>query len=185
MQAVLPLRLPSMLSSDNEQAGKSPAPEPSNHLRLGMIAAALCATLAGGCAAPNAARGTDATKAQVAAAERAFASAMAQRDFEAFSALIADEAVFFSGPMPLRGKAQVTAWWARYFKDATAPFSWEPDEVEVLDSGTLALSSGPVRDGNGKVIARFTSIWRQDSPGTWRIVFDKGSPVALPRGSVQ
>lgn len=27
---------------------------------------------------------------------------------------------------------------------AEAPFSWEPAQVEVLDSGTLALSSGPV-----------------------------------------
>jgi ketosteroid isomerase-like protein len=185
MPAVSYCATSSMLLNDNEQAGNSRQAEPSSHLRVGMIAVALCAWLAGGCAAPNAARGTDATKAQVTTTEHAFASTMAQRDFAAFSAFVADEAVFFSGPTPLRGKSQVTAWWARYFKDATAPFSWEPDEVEVLDSGTLALSSGPVRDRNGKVIARFTSIWRQDSPGTWRIVFDKGNPVTLPPGGAQ
>jgi hypothetical protein len=49
--------------------------------------------------------------------------------------------------------------------------------VEVLGSGTLALSTGPVRDPSGKLIGTFTSIWRQDAPGVWRIVFDKGNPV--------
>ena len=39
--------------------------------------------------------------------------------------------------------------------------------------------SGPwrrVRDPDGKVIGRFNSIWRQEAPGRWRVVFDKGSP---------
>ena len=44
----------------------------------------------------------------------------------------------------------------------------------MLDSGTLALSTGPVRDPAGKQFAIFMSIWRLDSPGTWRIIFDKG-----------
>ena len=120
---------------------------------------------------------------QVVATERAFAKSMADRKFEAFSSFVSEEAVFFSGPTPLRGKAQVTSWWARYFDTPEAPFSWEPDEVEVLESATLALSSGPVRDAAGKVIARFTSIWRLEAPGKWRVVFDKGSalPPASPR----
>jgi hypothetical protein len=58
-----------------------------------------------------------------------------------------------------------------------APFSWEPDQVEVLDSGTLAHSSGPVYDPKGKIIARFNSVWRLEAPGKWRIVFDKGTDV--------
>jgi len=117
-------------------------------------------------------------KEQVIATERAFAETMARRDLEAFAAFVSDEAVFFSGPTPLRGKKHVVEGWSRYFEDSDAPFSWEPDEVEVLDSGTLALSTGPVRDPSGKVIARFNSIWRQEKPNVWRIVFDKGSPAS-------
>lgn len=113
---------------------------------------------------------------QVMAAERAFAKTMADRDHRAFATFVADDAVFFSGPKPLRGKAAVVDFWARFYKEAPAPFSWEPDEVEVLDSGTLAISSGPVRNPQGKVFARFNSIWRLDAPGQWRVVFDKGSP---------
>jgi len=41
----------------------------------------------------------------------------------------------------------------------------------------LALSSGPVRDPQGKLIARFNSVWRLEAPGRWRIVFDKGADV--------
>jgi hypothetical protein len=33
---------------------------------------------------------------------------------------------------------------------------------------------GPVFDPAGKCIGRFNSIWRQEAPGVWKIVFDKG-----------
>jgi ketosteroid isomerase-like protein len=113
----------------------------------------------------------------VEATERAFAKTMADRDFERFTAFLSDEAIFFSGAEPLRGKREIAERWSRFFQGAEAPFSWEPDRVEVLDSGTLALSTGPVKDAHGKLVARFSSIWRQKPPGVWRIVFDRGSPV--------
>ena len=48
--------------------------------------------------------------------------------------------------------------------------------MEVLDSGTLALSSGPVHDAGGKLVAEYNSIWRLEAQdGAWRIIFDKGS----------
>ena len=112
---------------------------------------------------------------QVRGTERAFAATMAARDLTAFSRFISDEAVFFSGPTPLRGKAAVVNFWKRFYEKPQAPFSWEPGVVEVLESGTLALSSGPVRDAKGEPAGTFTSIWRQEAPGVWRIVFDKGN----------
>jgi ketosteroid isomerase-like protein len=111
---------------------------------------------------------------QVTAAEIAFALTMANRDHDAFTGFLADDAVFLSGPTPLRGKAAVAAWWKRFFTQPEAPFSWRPETVEVLDDGTLALSTGPVFDPAGKPVASFTSVWRQVAPGVWRIVFDKG-----------
>lgn len=111
---------------------------------------------------------------QVTTTERAFAKSMAERNFAVFTSFIADDAVFFSGAKPLRGKVQVTQTWQRYFTEPTAPFSWEPQQVEVLDSGKLAMSTGPVRDADGKPIGAFNSIWRQQASGVWRIVFDKG-----------
>jgi ketosteroid isomerase-like protein len=120
---------------------------------------------------------TDSLQQQVFAAERAFARSMADRDVSAFASHVSDEAIFFNGADVLRGKKQVLASWSRFFKGRTAPFSWEPDRVEVLQSGTLALSTGLVRDPKGKVVGRFNSIWRREAPGVWRVVFDKGSPA--------
>lgn len=111
---------------------------------------------------------------QVVQAERAFAGAMAARDFEAFTGFLSREAVFMSPAGPQRGKDAVAAGWRAYFDQPQAPFSWEPEEVEVLASGTLAYSSGPVKDAAGRPVGRFHSVWRLEGPGTWRVVFDRG-----------
>jgi len=118
---------------------------------------------------------------QVADTERAFARSMAERDHSAFTSFLSEQACFFGGGQVLRGKAAVAAGWKAYFDAAGAPFSWEPDQVEVLADGSLALSTGPVRNPAGQVIARFNSIWRQEAPGVWRVVFDKGQPPDPPR----
>ncbi len=116
-------------------------------------------------------------KKQVFEVERAFAATMKQRDHAAFVRYLSDEAVFYSRPAALAGKEAVAKQWKAYYDGKDAPFSWEPDSVEVLASGTLAFSSGPVYDPSGKVVSRFNSIWRQDAPGVWHVVFDKGTPV--------
>jgi ketosteroid isomerase-like protein len=151
---------------------------PARHpltIHFASVACVCAGLLVAGCATPAPAPGDADLKRQVAAAERAFAKTMADRDHAAFVTYLADDTVFFTGPKPLRGKAQVAAVWKRFYERPEAPFSWEPTEVEVLEAGTLALSSGPVRDPTGKVVATFTSIWRQEAPGVWRVVFDKGN----------
>ena len=112
---------------------------------------------------------------QVENTERAFAQTMADRDFEAFTSFLSPEAIFFSGEQALRGKNVVAEKWKPYFETPGAPFSWEPKTVEVLDSGTLALSSGPVYDPQGVCVGTFSSIWRREASGDWKIIFDKGS----------
>lgn len=111
---------------------------------------------------------------QVAETERAFAKTMAERDFAGFQRFLADETVFNSGSKPLRGKAAVAEAWKRFYAEPAAPFSWRPESVQVLDSGTLALSRGPVFDPAGKEVGRYNSVWRLEADG-WRIVFDFGS----------
>ncbi|MDQ6917684.1 MAG: DUF4440 domain-containing protein [Pseudomonadota bacterium] len=135
--------------------------------------------LLGACAAPTPRDAADTARAEreVTDTERAFAKSMADRDFSAFKSFLAEDTVFFSGPTPLRGKQRVADFWQRFFDKPQAPFSWQPDQVQVLESGDLALSSGPVRDPGGKLFATFTSIWRREAPGQWRIVFDKGNDV--------
>jgi ketosteroid isomerase-like protein len=135
-------------------------------------------TLVSGCATPSApATDPQQLRRQVAETERAFAKTMADRDFAAFTTFLSDDAIFFSGDKALRGKREIANAWRALYATPKAPFSWEPSQVEVLDAGDLALSTGPVRDGEGKLLATFTSIWRLEAPHTWRVVFDKGNDV--------
>jgi ketosteroid isomerase-like protein len=146
-------------------------------MRRGIMVAALGTAMLPGCASVTPRPvGADLQR-QVADTERAFAKTMADRDHAAFASFLSDETIFFSGAKALRGKQQVADAWKRFYDGPAAPFSWQPEVVEVLDSGTLALSSGPVRNPQGKLVATFTSIWRQEAPGTWRIIFDKGNAV--------
>jgi ketosteroid isomerase-like protein len=112
---------------------------------------------------------------QVREAETQFAQSMASRDFARFSELVADDAIFFDDRGALRGKAAVLAAWRPFFAGPDAPFAWRPEIVEVLESGGLALSTGPVVAPSGQRIGTFNSIWRREPDGRWRVVFDKGS----------
>lgn len=145
-----------------------------NRRRTGSVLGAAVALVfnAATAAAPDLA---DLTR-QVTETERAFARSMADRDLAAFEHHLSVHAIFYDGKTALRGPQAIVAAWKRRYESPVAPFSWEPDQVDVLADGMLAHSSGPVRDPTGKPIARFHSVWRQESPGVWRIVFDRGEP---------
>ena len=112
---------------------------------------------------------------QVEATERAFAQTMADRDHGAFVSFLADDTIFVSSSGPLRGSPQVAAAWKPYFEAPQPPFSWEPEDVIVLETGMLAVSSGPVYDAAGKRSGTFNSIGRLNADGRWKIIFDRGS----------
>jgi ketosteroid isomerase-like protein len=147
---------------------RHPPPTPARWL---AAVAVLLTTFSSGAQLP-----LDTRRAEVFAAERAFARSMAERDFAAFGRYVADDTVFFSGTTALRGRAAVLTAWQPFFAGPTAPFSWDPDQVEVLESGDLALSTGLVKNPEGVVTARFNSIWRRQPDGRWLVVFDKGGP---------
>ena len=113
---------------------------------------------------------------QVRATERAFAKTMADRDPAAFARFLSADTVFMSGAKALRGPVEVAKAWQGFFT-GPVPFSWEPENVEVIGSGDIAMSSGPVRDPSGKRTGTFNSVWRLEKDGKWRIVLDNGCPA--------
>ena len=145
-----------------------------NHVRS-FLTALMMLTAAGVVSESSASEsGVAALQEAVRATEQAFAQTMADRDFDAFKTFLSPEAVFFSGDRALRGAEDVANAWKPYFDGPQPPFSWRPETVEVLASGSLALSSGPVFDPAGQRVGTFNSIWRRDASGGWKIVFDKG-----------
>jgi ketosteroid isomerase-like protein len=113
---------------------------------------------------------------EVRARETAFAKSMADRDLAAFTSFISPEAVFVGVGGTTRGPKEIAAAWTRFFDGPDAPFSWRPEAVEIISSGTLALSSGPVFDPKGQRIGTYNSTWRRDPDGVWRVIFDNGCP---------
>jgi ketosteroid isomerase-like protein len=140
---------------------------------LVMTAGLLATAGAGSHATGRAQADVAALVVQVREAETAFAKSMADRNHAAFGLFLSEEAVFVGGSQTLRGRQAVAEGWKPFFEGAEAPFSWAPERVEVLDSGTLALSSGPIRDRQGGRTGTFNSVWRRERDG-WKIVFDKG-----------
>ena len=101
--------------------------------------------------------------------EAAFANTMLDRDLQAFASFLSDEAIFLSGGTTSRGKELIVKQWKQYYDAENIPFTWQPETIVVLDSGTLALSSGPFYNSEGKIIANFNSIWRREKSGHWKI----------------
>lgn len=161
---MMPIRAPR-----GHWAGPLASPLPS--VMAGLVVLGLVLG-GGGTAAAGEAR--DALAAAVRAREVAFAKTMADRDLAAFSSFVAEDAVFM-GPTVLHGRKAVVEGWKRFF-EGKAPFSWSPEQVEVTLSGTLAISSGPVFDPDGKRVSTFNSTWRRDPDGEWRVVLDNGCP---------
>jgi ketosteroid isomerase-like protein len=131
----------------------------------------LCAITSAG-AAEDPARLTD----QVRATEIAFAKTLADRDVRTFRQMIAPDVIWLAD-VPLRGPDAVLTRWQKFFDAPTPPFSWTPELVEVQQGGKLALSTGPVFDPAGKRVGTYTSIWRREASGEWKIIFDRGCPV--------
>src|SRR5690349_24011265 len=113
---------------------------------------------------------------QVRATEVAFAKTLADRNVQAFRAMIAPDVIWLAD-QPLRGPDQVLTRWQKFFDAPQPPFSWAPELVEVQEGGKLALSTGPVLNPAGKRVGTFTSIWRREPGGDWKIIFDRGCPV--------
>ena len=100
--------------------------------RLLVVPIAALTVAALSCASASPKTDLAAARQQVLDTERAFAKTMAARDHAAFVSFLAPETIFFSGAGPLRGSQKVAEQWKRFYEGADAPFSWEPETVEVL-----------------------------------------------------
>ena len=114
--------------------------------------------------------------------EVAFARTMADRNHAAFVSFLAEEAIFLDFGV-LRGREAVAEGWQPLFDGPTAPFSWQPERVVVVESGRLAISTGPVRNSAGERIGTFNSTWRLEEDGEWRVVLDVGCPPCRCAGA--
>ena len=118
--------------------------------------------------------------------EIGFSKSIETRDMELFRSFLDDDARFVGGKVR-RGPDEIVAGWRMYEPEDGPKLKWRPHVVEVLVDGQLALSRGPYRytekNEEGKEVdywGTFNSIWRLQDDGSWKVVFDAGSPASQP-----
>lgn len=111
-----------------------------------------------------------------------FARSVRDKDRQRFRSLIAEEAIFVSG-RSLRGREAIDRAWSVFFAEDGPELAWAPEVAEVLSSGDLGLTKGPYtltsKNVEGKTVVEkgtFSSIWKRQPDGSWKIVFDSGCP---------
>jgi pimeloyl-ACP methyl ester carboxylesterase/ketosteroid isomerase-like protein len=123
---------------------------------------------------------------EVRQSEIAFAKAFADHDLAKFGELLAEDATFFNGLGALRGKKAIVDGWSRMVNAPEAPMSWGPERVAVTAAGDIGFSTGPVYTAAGKLTAYYTSMWRKQQDGKWKVIFDgPGSPVTWETEKVE
>lgn len=117
------------------------------------------------------------------AAEIAFARSVAEHDRAAFAATIAEDAIFLGAGGPLRGRDAIVEAWAPFLAEDGPRLEWHPEVAEVEDGGDFGITRGPYtytgRGPDGEPVTEqgtFTSVWRREGDGSWRVVFDSGCP---------
>ena len=118
--------------------------------------------------------------------EIAFSQSVENKDIEAFKSFLDDDARFV-GHSVMSGPDAITDAWKIFFAEDGPAIKWRPQFVEVLEDRTLALTRGPYRmigkDAEGNSVEQwgtFNSVWRMNSDGKWRVVFDAGDVAAAP-----
>ena len=114
-----------------------------------------------------------------------FDLASAGKNIEGWSALVAEDAVFFGGGRAIEGREAVTESWAGLLDpEGPATLRWTPVDAEVSHCGDLGYTRGRFRttvlaeDGSESVSQGwYVTIWRKSAEdGQWRAVLDIGTP---------
>jgi ketosteroid isomerase-like protein len=150
-------------------------------VRFARVATA-CAVALGACATPA----PDTAVTSLIDAERAFAAMASEQGVRAsFLANFADDGIAFE-PEPVRLRE---VWGAR-----PAPadpkalrLQWAPAAAAVAASGDLGFTTGPftlsfASGARPPSHGIFTSVWRRDAAGNWKVVLDAGvgTPTEIP-----
>lgn len=122
--------------------------------------------------------------AELRAADRAYAAAVAARGLDAWVAAYAADGMrpdLFGGVV--QGRTAIRAADAGLFADPAARLEWEPAHAAVFDDGALGITRGDWRfRAGGAELARgaYLTVWRRSADGTWEIALDTGAPETPP-----
>jgi len=133
----------------------------------------------------------EAARAELMAADRAFAEATARRGAEGWTSYFAEDARQFHTRGVSIGTAQIREAMTRAFADTTRRLVWRPVYAELGRSADLGYTIGRWesralgKDGGWTVegTGSYVTIWRRRGDGSWKVAVDIGNQDAPPPDS--
>ncbi len=121
-------------------------------------------------------------------ADEAFDAARAERGLEGFASFIAGDVTTIRPNQPIvRGKESFLAGWKEAYGVPGLSVRWKPEVARISDDGTLGFTLGSyhaTQTDNGVTksvgTGKYATIWRRQSDGSWKVVFDTGVKDAPP-----
>jgi len=148
----------------------------------------LCAVLIFPYSRPTASASPKATAGTLKQLEGEFMKAAAEKGSQGYMSYYADDAVELPNGVPaIPGKANIAKTMG-FLDDKNNHLSWTPVGADISASGDLGYTYGTYEfrsvDKDGKPTVehgKYTSIWKLQHDGTWKVVLDMGNATAQPK----
>ena len=119
--------------------------------------------------------------------EGEFMKAAAERGSAGYMSYYADDAVEVpNGTATIQGKTNIAKTMG-FRDDKNNRLSWTPVGADISASGDLGYTYGTFefssKDKDGKTVVehgKYTSIWKKQKDGSWKVVLDMGNASAEP-----
>lgn len=120
--------------------------------------------------------------------EAEFMQAAAEKGSAGYMSYYADDAVEVPNGYPaIQGKAEIAKTMG-FLDDKNNRLTWTPQGADISASGDLGYTYGTYefhsKDKNGNPTTdygKYTSIWKQQTNGTWKVVLDMGNANPAPK----
>lgn len=120
--------------------------------------------------------------------EGEFMKAAAEKGSQGYMSYYADDAVEVpNGAALIRGKVEIAKGMS-FLDDKNNQLLWTPVGADISSSGDLGYTYGTFefrsKDRDGKAVVdygKYTSIWKKQTDGSWKVVLDMGNASPAPK----
>ncbi len=142
------------------------------------LLASACATT-GGVAAL---RDEEPVREQLLAADRAFDKAAREKGVEGFKSFLMPDVADIGGNT--RGAEAMAASWAPLLSGKGATIAWQPTGAGFVESAQVGYTVGryQVTQADQVKTGAYTTVWKRQADGSWRVAIDGGCPECVKCG---
>jgi len=153
-----------------------------------LVSAFLVATIVLPIARPTVSASPKATAEMLKQLEAEFMKAAAEKGSQGYMSYYADDSVEVPNGAPLiQGKAEIAKGMG-FLDDKNNHLLWTPVGADISASGDLGYTYGTfefhAKDKEGKPVVqygKYTSIWKLQEDGSWKVVLDMGNASPEPK----